>query len=251
MWCKDAPTNLRLSTRNYILCRLESGASGQSGLARIWLFLSSLSFSFASLMRWAIRALPYFCSNSPSVSHFLAPLLRCRLLTRSSLVRLDSVQCPSHWIHCSYRMPSLALPWLESMRTPICVYVCIMIYIIHHNWSMVLKNYPCIFVGWYGPWILIKLILVAPASIILLVKEWVWIRDVSKCFFCFVVLPSHSASLNDQLSESPVVHLANNWAEDGLGIHGTKELKTSHLTSWITWTYKSFRLIRYKNPKLI
>ena len=216
MWCKDAPTNLRLSTRNYTLCRLESGASGQSGLARIWLFLSSLSFSFASLMRWAIRALPYFCSNSPSVSHFLAPLLRCRLLTRSSLVRLDSVQCPSHWIHCSYRMPSLALPWLESMRTHICVYVCIMIYIIHHNWSMVLKNYPCIFVGWYGPWILIKLILVAPASIILLVKEWVWIRDVSKCFFlfccvaksqCFAERPAFRIS-----SGAPCKQLGRGWS---------------------------------------
>ena len=65
--------------------------------------------------------------------------------------------------------------------------------------------------------------------------------------FWFVVLPSHSASLNDQLSESPVVHLANGWAEDSLGIHGTKELKTSRHIEHI----QSFTLIRYQKSKIV
>lgn len=101
--------------------RWGSGSPGTSGWSRIWVFLTSASpCSLAALILNATRSDPYLMANSDTVSHRRAPRLRCVLVERISLKKLDSVQCPSHWSHCSYRTANLGEPrygwWHAHLR---------------------------------------------------------------------------------------------------------------------------------------
>ena len=91
--------------------RWGSGSPGTSGWSRIWVFFTSASpCSFAALILNATRSDPYLRVSSDTVSHRRAPRLRCVFVDLISLKKVDSVQCPSHWSHCSYRTDNLDEP---------------------------------------------------------------------------------------------------------------------------------------------